>query len=95
MLLGATKAPAENLALRDGVQIVGTLMEGGRIYWRRGSREDVGFRLRDGLTGSSTSALLWVRPHSFKPWVLDSSPRALTTFKTFQRMNLWEAFFMT
>ena len=64
VLLGTTKVPAENLALRDGVQIVGTLQEGGRIHWRRGSREDVGIRIRDGLTGSSTSVLLWVRPLS-------------------------------
>lgn len=64
VLLGATNVPAENLALRDGVQIIGTVQEGARIYWRRGSRQDVGVRIRDDQTGKSTSVLLWVNPLS-------------------------------
>ena len=65
LLVNVTAVQAANLALEDGVRVIGVMQEGGRIVWNWGSHRDIGHRIHDGaVTKSSLSSLLHVDPLS-------------------------------
>lgn len=66
LLLNSKSVQAVNLAVEDGVQVIGVMQEGGRIIWHWGSHRDIGRRIHD--NGVTNSALLYVDPLSLIPY---------------------------
>ena len=66
LLLNGKSVQAVNLAVEDGVQVIGVMQEGGRIIWHWGSHLDIGRRIHD--SGVTNSALLYVDPLSLIPY---------------------------